>query len=450
MNQTAPRRPTRDPLLPEYAGAEWLGVTLPTQTQGWPNRNGLVVSSGDGRAELTHKEAAAYVAGRPWVCPSRETFFLCDIHADADAFAASLVASGGVRKTGPGDTDIELTDRGQQARFIIGGDCFDKGPSTLRLLRALRALVDLDADVVLLAGNHDLRALLGMLSMGRTDARHAHLFTRMGKKIAPLIREVWDDYLEGTDVELVDEQTAADRLFPPPSWYHEFPQSVAGLVPPSRIDKELRRIEEKTRELQARTAALGLTMPMVEAAARKCVQLFSESGGEFAWYFEKMDLAFRDGSCLFVHGGVDDHVARVLAERGVRGLNADYKHAVSTDLFELYNGPLGNCFRTKYREGDWPLSLQGLRDMRRAGLYAVVHGHRNVHQGQRLVIRRGLLNFECDSSVDCNTRNLEGLRGCGAAVTILRPDGHVIGISVDYPYAKVFHPAQLGGMTTRA
>jgi hypothetical protein len=40
--------------------------------------------------------------------------------------------------------------------------------------------------------------------------------------------------------------------------------------------------------------------------------------------------------------------------------------------------------------------------------------------------------------MDRNTRNKEGLAGYGVAVTIIEPDGQVIGISRDYPYRKVF------------
>ena len=37
-------------------------------------------------------------------------------------------------------------------------------------------------------------------------------------------------------------------------------------------------------------------------------------------------------------------------------------------------------------------------------------------------------------------RKKEGLEGYGAAVTIFRPEGVVMGVSTDYPYIKVFEP----------
>ncbi|MFT7090377.1 MAG: hypothetical protein ACJAYW_000337, partial [Candidatus Azotimanducaceae bacterium] len=85
----------------------------------------------------------------------------------------------------------------------------------------------------------------------------------------------------------------------------------------------------------------------------------------------------------------------------------------------------------------------GVANLHRAGIYAIVHGHRNILQGQRLVIREGMLNFECDASVDANTRQVEGLCGPGAATVVFTSDGKVRGISTDYPYIKIFHPGYI-------
>ena len=77
------------------------------------------------------------------------------------------------------------------------------------------------------------------------------------------------------------------------------------------------------------------------------------------------------------------------------------------------------------------------------GIYAIVHGHKNMRFGQRIMLRKGLVNFECDASVDKNTRKEERLGSFGAAVTIFKPQGRVLGISTDYPYIKDFNPEQL-------
>ena len=58
-------------------------------------------------------------------------------------------------------------------------------------------------------------------------------------------------------------------------------------------------------------------------------------------------------------------------------------------------------------------------------------------------MREGLLNFQCDCSVDINTRGVLGLEGKGGAVTIFRKDGVALGISADYPHVKVFDASKV-------
>ena len=108
--------------------------------------------------------------------------------------------------------------------------------------------------------------------------------------------------------------------------------------------------------------------------------------------------------------------------------------------FDFYYGPIANSMRTKYRNIDRPLTRDGVKKIRKLGIRAVVHGHRNLLHGQRLMLRKGLLNVECDTTMDRNSRKKEGLKGVGAAVTIIRPEGCVLGISNDYPHIKLFDP----------
>ena len=77
------------------------------------------------------------------------------------------------------------------------------------------------------------------------------------------------------------------------------------------------------------------------------------------------------------------------------------------------------------------------------GIHVIVHGHVNQFHGQRIMLRKGLPNFECDTTIDRNSRRKEGLKGPGAAVTIFHPDRVALGISTDYPYIKVFQPDRL-------
>jgi broad specificity phosphatase PhoE len=143
--------------------------------------------------EVSLEQVRRYASDKAWVWPSRLILFFCDIHADTDAFLLSLLASGGVERTGSADNDFQLTKRGRHACFIIGGDCFDKGPENLRLLRCLKHLLDLGADVTILAGNHDLRTYLGLAYAGRRETKLQHLFVRMGKKTMPLFLEIREE-----------------------------------------------------------------------------------------------------------------------------------------------------------------------------------------------------------------------------------------------------------------
>ena len=164
-------------------------AALPTRTEPWPAPSaGPEPFDAD---EVSLEEVRRYASDKDWHWPSRLLLFFCDIHADADAFLLSLLASGGVERTGLGDRDYRLTARGREATFIIGGDCFDKGPNNLRLLACLEHLIELGADVSILAGNHDLRTYLGLYYAGRRETKLQHLFVRMGKKTMPLFREVW-------------------------------------------------------------------------------------------------------------------------------------------------------------------------------------------------------------------------------------------------------------------
>jgi len=439
--------------VPEYQGASWLDAALPKSHLPWPadTQRLVFVPSVDDEHEASIEQVQQYCAGKFWVWPSQTIYFFCDQHADADAFLSSLIASGGVAKTGPNDEDLELTEAGRNAKFVIGGDCFDKGPSNLRLLDVLRLLIDRGGDVEILAGNHDLRLLVGLrYAHCKDNPKFAHLFARMGKKAVPLFREVYERYLsaDASALHRVSEDEARALLFPDASWYETFPQIAGDLLPHKKIAKEVRRIREKTLEMEAAAARAGLNLSMVYAAAEKCRELFLSEDGDYHWFFDQMNLAMRAGSFLLVHAGVDDVLASAIRREGVASVNAWFRQLMSDDPFDLYHGPVGNVFRTKYRTTDWPLTPQGTADMCHSGLYAVMHGHRNILRGQRIALRKGLLNFECDASVDRNTRIAEGLDGGGGAVTIIRPDGKVVAISTDYPCAKLFDPTIHAATTT--
>ncbi|MBD3611826.1 MAG: metallophosphoesterase, partial [Hydrogenovibrio crunogenus] len=99
-----------------------------------------------------------------WLAPNQDTYFFCDLHADADAFLRSLKLSYLVTLDSTIDS-IQLTTKGMHGQIIIGGDCFDKGPSNLALFKLIRLLKQAHCDLILLAGNHDIRIYAGLLAI---------------------------------------------------------------------------------------------------------------------------------------------------------------------------------------------------------------------------------------------------------------------------------------------
>ncbi len=430
--------------LPRYRGKRWIRDGLPKAGRKWLAGRHQPIEDDDGSHRSLDRALARTVADASWKWPDRPIYFLADPHADTQAFNASLVASGGVHKTGPGDLDIKLTSAGRKGTFIIGGDCLDKGPSNLRLLRAVRNFIDTGARIKLLAGNHDVRLLMGLRAMVlKRDPRTEHLFVRMGPKVVPLLKEVHAQYLDGKKAlrGIPGRQKCRRKLYPSPQWFDEFPRQAAGRLSQPHIQRELTRMRVKVDNFEGACREAGLSLREVYATALKCRELFLEPRGEFAWFFRDMQLAYREGSFLFIHAGLDDHIARLIKRKGVHHLNRLYQEQVQHDLFEFYYGPLANTMRTKYRDVDMSWSRHGARLAHRQGLYAVVHGHRNRTNGQRIMLRKGMIHFEGDITMDRNSRRKEGLKGYGSGVIIVQPQGQVIGISTDYPYAKVFEPA---------
>lgn len=430
--------------LPRYKGEAWVRAKLPTQCQVWMLGKQHSVKKDEYHSAAYADEMRKAIGQEPWKWPQRTLYFISDMHADAEAFGASLVASGGVKKTGPRDEDFRLTRAGRKARFLIGGDCFDKGPSTLQLLRVIRLLIDRGADVQLLAGNHDIRMMLGIRAVGMgPDPRLDHFFIRMGPKVVPFLAEIHDTYLQGKDVlrGVPDTRECRRRLYPPKSWFREFPQLAVWAMPESTIEREVSKLRKKMETFEADCAAAGLSLRMVYAAASKWQELFLQPKGEFAWFYRRMKLGYREGSFIFVHAGIDDRIAKLVSDKGMKYINRKFNKQLYKDPFDFYYGPMANIIRTKYRQIDMPLTRRGVKMLReKNGIHVIVHGHRNLLHGQRVMLRKGIVNFECDTTLDRNTRRKEGLDSHGAAVTIFRPEGLVMGVSSDYPYIKVFEP----------
>jgi hypothetical protein len=214
-------------------------------------------------------------------------------------------------------------------------------------------------------------------------------------------------------------------------------------MPEQAVQRELLRMRHKVDVFEEACHEADLTLRDVYATLQKCRELFIDDDGEFSWFYRDMQLAHRAGSFLFIHAGLDDRVATMIEEQGIGHLNRLYREQMHHDLFEFYYGPLANTMRTKYRPVDMPLTRRGVDAVHRRGLYVVIHGHRNRTAGQRIVLRKGMIHIESDTTLDRNSRRKEGLGGYGAAVTIVSPSGHVSGVSIDYPQVKVFDPESL-------
>ena len=162
-----------------------------------------------------------------WHWPEQPVIFVSDAHADAEGFLRSLVAAGVIRRDGGA---VTLTRFGQSARIIVGGDSLDKGPSNLDLLDALAALRASGAQFDLLAGNHDLRMRMAVDAVrGPRSALREHLFVRMGRKILPALREVFDRFVTCDDLAaLPDEAACAARLMPSKGWSKRFAKAARG------------------------------------------------------------------------------------------------------------------------------------------------------------------------------------------------------------------------------
>ena len=429
--------------LPEYRGTRWIGIDLPLKCQPWILEPDASISKDSFHPDSPDQELLKLLSEKRWKWPKEHLYFISDIHADTDAFLASLVASGGVKKTGPKDKDFKLTHEGRKSRFLIGGDCLDKGPSNLRLLRSVKMLIDKGAKLHILAGNHDIRSMIGINSVGLgPDPRTDHFFVRMGPKTVPFLKEICDEYLQHKNaLKGIPPSTEWRRiLYPPKTWFDEFPDVASWSMPDAVVNQEIQRMGKKIIQFAEDCEKADMDVRMVYAAVKKWQSLFLKPKGEFSWFFDRMVLSYDEGSFLFIHAGVDDRIAHLISEKGFKHLNKKFRKEIRGNPFDFYYGALANTIRTKYRKTDRPLTHRGVKLLKKSGIQVIVHGHKHLSQGQRIMLRKGMVNFECDSTMDRGSRKRAHMPGTGAAVTIFRPKGAVVGISTDYPKIKVFAP----------
>lgn len=429
---TAPTRSAAH-LLPPVYDPEGQLADLPRDVEPWPQSTA--------QPQISACLARARDHGG-WRWPDRPVIFVSDTHADAESFLRSLSAAGVIRR-GPGG--FALTPFGQSARIIVGGDSLDKGPSNLDMLDALGALRASGARLDILAGNHDLRMRMAVCAVrGPRSALREHLFVRMGRKILPALREVFDRFVTPADLTaLPDEAACADRLRPSSDWSARFAAAAHGHLRPRAIRREIGKLDEKLRKFDDELAKVRMTHRDLLAAVLKCHEIFFEPGGPYAWFYEDMEVVTRSGSLLFVHAGLCDSMCDLLVRAGPDEVNARYRAEAETATLGFYFGPLANLVRTKYRASDCALTQAGVDLLTRDGIHMIVQGHVNSHTGQNLLAKHGLLHLEGDITLDRTSRRLEGLEGIGAGATLIFPSGDVIGLSRDYPKAKHFAPGRV-------
>ncbi len=424
--------------LVDVRGWEWVGGALPLQGEYWPDDQ---PRGGEPGLEEPSRAAVDDALRRlPWVMPSRRHVFVSDPQADGGALLRSLVASGAIEKTGPDDSDFEFTEHGSDAVFVIAGNVFGRGPSSLRVLRILHDLREREADLQLIGGQHDLRTLLGLRFLGSKEPRTGHLFVRMVRFVVPVLRELWDRELRHETPELLSDQDARELMLPPQDWAERFAAAVPELDA-EQARQEIERINGKAAQLDELLAAQGMSPAMAYAAATRLRHAMLDHDGAYGWFSRSLRPCLRAGSLLFVHAGVDDRLAEMFANGGEQALGRAYQRLWSSDPLALYYGPFGNSVRTRYRSIDAALTERGVRALHSCGVYAVMHGHEAVPEAPLMQLRSGLLHFRCGALLDANTRAAAGLRSPGAAVTLVI-EGKILGICSERLFVRVFDPSR--------
>lgn len=369
-----------------------------------------------------------------WRAPKQETAFFCDLHADAQAFHRSMVQAGLVNKNGD-PSQLVLTPKGLNTRIIIGGDCFDKGPSTLKLLRVINQLLKIKPDTVLLAGNHDIRFLAGLLSLNKTNnPLESHFFSRMGKKAIKLLAEIYHE-------KGVHHNPEHQAQFVNQNWCKYFKKAAKKQLHKKLIKTEVMQLQLKQAQMQRAWLKKFDHITQLNDAVNWAVDMFIKPSGEFYHFFRQLKLLHIEGSFLFSHAGIDDYLANLIHQGQLDQINLTFQQKLNQiQLFELYYGPLGNAFRTKYRAYDWPFTAKGALQLKAKNIFALVNGHRHHLNGQQLLVKNGLLNFECDTQINIHCRAKEGMQTLGWGVTIFHQDGGVSAFSSDHTHPKVFQP----------
>ncbi|MCB1645673.1 MAG: hypothetical protein KDI36_09480 [Pseudomonadales bacterium] len=404
----------------------------PAEERSWPEGNGLIAGT---PYDIDAETAAAYLSRYRWQPPERDICFFTDLHADALAFHHSLFLAGLVPAPSPPVTlPLTLNAAAFEVDVLIGGDCFDKGPDVFALLDMVADLQRQGVRLRLLAGNHDLRTLLGFQYALSQQPLEAHLFCRMGAKVLPLLKSLIRKNPSGQTTDFPDPDILAQQILPGTEWEPAFRSAASPWFTAAQLEKEIAAVRRKVQTLRPHLAALGWRN--VAMAIEQFRAYFLTPEGRYGWFFPSLNLVERQGSLLFLHAGVDDQMAAMIAQAGTQAVNSLFREQLQTSPFDLYHNAVGNLFRTKYRRSDLPFTADGSQLLHDKGIHALVHGHRKQRLGQRMMLRAGMLNLACDASVDKNTRSRDHLPGPGAAVLTVTKQGLIEAISTDTPWIR--------------
>lgn len=394
----------------------------------WPKSEQKWPISSDLDSELAFPELAEarfkeYFNQFEWEFPEHEVHVIADLHADANGLFNSLIGGGLIYKYGSKDHEFELTPKAKEIELIINGDCLDKGHSNLRLLDVIADLKHKGMWITLIAGNHDIRTFCGLTISESPSLIAEHMFVRMGKKTIPLFKEIYHQYLSQEEIDAVtlSDEEIKSIIFPTPEWFEIYTSAMQGIIPEDKLKKETKRIREKILDVTYYLKKTQISYQILYATILKARELFLQEGGKYFWFFNEMQICKRYGSFLFVHAGLDNHAALQIHDKGIDYLNQEFNRLQDQHPFELYHGYIGNMFRTKYRSENFPLSDALSKIVKQSGIYAIVQGHVNSVEGHRALFKQNILHIECDTSLDRNTRKIEGLPEYGASILQFLP-----------------------------
>ncbi|MEJ2407136.1 MAG: hypothetical protein P8171_23210 [Candidatus Thiodiazotropha sp.] len=105
--------------LPVYQGLKWISPELPTEGEPWPLSNQNSAAKEKGQRRSSERLLREVLKEPAWQWPKRQIFFFSDLHADSDAFIASLVASVQVTKpTSLSEATVSIRDLAIYACYV--------------------------------------------------------------------------------------------------------------------------------------------------------------------------------------------------------------------------------------------------------------------------------------------------------------------------------------------